>query len=84
MRQALQSDKELSPQDYLGCDMAQFKEGMLWDNYVDWHIDHRVPLQYKLDEKTPTLEEVVQSLHYTNIQPLWASENIAKGNWYVS
>ena len=92
MRHALQSDKELSSQDYLGCDMAtfrahlesQFKEGMLWDNYGDWHIDHRVPLRYKLDGKTPTLEEVAQRLHYTNTQPLWASENIAKANRYVS
>ena len=70
MRHALQSDKELSSQDYRGCDMAtfrahlesQFKEGMLWDNYGDWHIDHRVPLRYKLDGKTPTLEEVAQRL----------------------
>ena len=92
VRQALQSDKELSSQDYLGCDMAtfkthlesQFKDGMSWDNYGDWHIDHRVPLRYKLDGKTPTLEEVVRRLHYTNTQPLWASENIAKGNRYVS
>ena len=92
MRQAFQSDKKLSSQDYLGCDIvtfrahleSQFKEGVSWDNYGDWHIDNRVPLQYKLDGKTPTLEEVAQRLHYTNKQPLWASENIANGNRYVS
>ena len=32
------------------------------------HIDHRVPLRYKLDGKTPTLEEVAQRLHYANTQ----------------
>ena len=92
VRHALQSDKELSSQDYLDCDIAtfrahiefQFKEGMSWENYGDWHIDHRVPLRYKFDRKTPTLEEVAQRLHCTNTQPLWASENIAKGNRYVS
>ena len=92
VRQALQSDKEPSSQDYLGFDIntfrahleSPFKESMSWDNYGNWHIDHRVPLRYKLDEKTPTLEEVVQRLHYTNTQPLWAGENIAKGNRYVS
>ena len=92
MRHALQSDKELSSQDYLGCDFAtfknhvefQFKERMSWKNRGDWYIDHRVPLRYKLDGKTPTLEEVAQRLHYTNTQPLLASENIAKGNRYVS
>ena len=92
MRQALRSDKELSSLDYLGCDIAtfrahlesKFKKNMSWNNYGDWHIDHRVPLQYKLDEKTPTLEEVVRRLHYINTQPLWAIVNIAKGNRYVS
>ena len=76
MRQALRSDKELSSQDYLGCDIATFR--------ADWHIDHWVPVQYKLDEKTPTLEEVVRRLHYINTQPLWAIVNITKGNRYVS
>ena len=79
VRQAFQSDKELSSKDYLGFKNHiefQFKEGISWD--------HRVPLRYKLDGKTPTLEEVAQRLHYTNTQPLWASENIAKGNRYVS
>ena len=50
---------------------SQFKDGMSWDNYGDWNIDHRVPLRYKLDGKTPTLEEVAQRPHYTNTQPLW-------------
>ena len=65
-------------------DKSQFKEGLSWDNYGDWHIDIRMPLRYKLDGKTPTLEEVAQWLHYTNTQPLWASENIAKCNRHVS
>ena len=76
---ALRGDKELSSQDYLGCDIAtfrahlesQFKDGMSWDNYGDWNIGHWVPLQYKIDGKTPTLEEVTQRLHYINTQPLW-------------
>jgi hypothetical protein len=83
---ALKNNKELSSKEYLGCDVEtlkahieeQFKEGMTWDNYGEWHIDHMTPLMYK----NPTLEQVCERLHYSNTQPLWASENKAKGNHY--
>jgi len=71
----------------LGCTVQEFKDhiteqlhdGMTWGNYGQWHIDHIIPLKYG----TPTVEEMVERLHYTNTQPLWASENCAKGNKYV-
>ncbi len=49
---------------------SQFNEGMTWDNWSrnGWHIDHIVPLS-----KGGTN-------HYTNLQPLWAKDNLAKGN----
>ena len=62
---------------------AQFQQGMSWKNYGEWHIDHIIPIKYKQDGKIPTLEEVVQRLHYTNAQPLWAYENLSKGNRYI-
>ena len=73
--------------DMLGCSVedfkdhitAQLRDGMTWDNYGQWHIYHIVPLKYG----APTLEEMVERLHYTNTQPLWASENRAKGSRYV-
>ena len=54
---ALGSDKEFSSQDYIGCTFeifkqhieAQFKEGITWLNYGEWHIDHKIPLAYKQD-----------------------------------
>ena len=53
---------------------------MTWENYGKiWHIDHIVPINYN----NPTLEEVIKRLHYLNTQPLWASENISKGNRYI-
>jgi hypothetical protein len=52
----------------------QFTEGMSWDNYGDWHIDHIVPLS-----SSNTIEEINKLCHYTNLQPLWADENIKKG-----
>ena len=74
--------------EYLGCNIKMFKkqieqqftEGMSWENYGEWHIDHKIPLKYN----KPSLEEVVQRLHYTNTQPMWASENMSKGCQYIS
>ena len=53
----------------------QFKDGMTWDNYGEWHIDHIIPLS-----SAKTEEELIKLFHYTNTQPLWAEENIKKGS----
>lgn len=53
----------------------QFKENMTWQNYGDWHVDHIVPLASAKD-----LDELVALCHYSNLQPLWAYENIAKSD----
>lgn len=55
----------------------QFQEGMSWDNYGEWHIDHILPLsKFDLSNK----EELKKACFYTNLQPMWALENIKKGN----
>ena len=86
---ALKNDKEMSSTEYLGCNIEtfekhieqQFTEGMSWEGYGEWHIDHKIPLKYN----KPSHEEVVvQRLHYTNMQPIWASENMSKGCRYIS
>lgn len=53
---------------------AQFKPGMTWENRGKWHIDHVIPLA-----SAKTQEELVILCHYTNLQPLWAADNIRKG-----
>lgn len=56
---------------------AQFKPGMTWENYGSvWHIDHRRPCA-RFDLSKP--EEQKACFHFTNLQPLWARENIIKG-----
>jgi hypothetical protein len=55
---------------------SQFKEGMHWNNYGKWHIDHIRPCaSFDLTDS----EQQRQCFHYTNLQPLWARENIQKG-----
>ena len=55
----------------------QFKPGMTWWNHTPkgWHIDHITPLA-----SAKTIEETEKLAHYTNLQPMWAIENIKKGN----
>jgi len=53
----------------------QFKSNMTWDNYGEWHIDHIVPIS-----SAKTLQEGIELSRLENLQPLWARENILKGN----
>lgn len=54
---------------------CQFKEGMSWENYGEWEIDHKKPIS-KFDIDTDP--HIVNSL--CNLQPLWKFDNIKKSN----
>jgi len=67
----------------LGCSFEEFKihlenkfvEGMSWDNRSKWHIDHIIPVS-----SAKTEEEIIKLNYYTNLQPLWAKDNLKKSN----
>lgn len=91
LRQALSrqfANKTYRTLDLLGCTApelqqhlaAQFRPGMTIENHGKvWHIDHIRPCA-SFDLADP--EQVRQCFHYTNLQPLFVAENLAKGAKY--
>ena len=58
---------------------AQFTDGMTWDNHGQWHIDHIKPCaSFDLTDA----EQQHECFNYTNLQPLWAVDNLTKGAKY--
>ena len=50
----------------------KFNDGMNWGNHGKWHIDHITPLA------SAKKNELIKLCHYTNLQPLWAKDNMIK------
>jgi uncharacterized protein (DUF2249 family) len=77
---------DFSIQDLMQHLEANFCEGMNWENYGEWHIDHIVPMsafRFKSDEDTG----FKKCWALSNLQPLWAHENLSKGGiqrWSLS
>ena len=85
LRKALNGKKKTNPTlKYLGCDInflkgyleAKFRDGMTWENHgLIWHIDHILPCRsFDLSKE----KDIEKCFHYTNLQPLLASENLTK------
>jgi len=55
-----------------------FTEGMTWQNYGEWHLDHKVPVS-AFNYTKPEHPDFKRCWSLKNLQPLWASENISKG-----
>lgn len=79
--------KDLTTLKLIGCTIEHlqsyfeplFTPGMTWDNYGEWHIDHIRPCA-SFDLTDPAQQR--ECFHYTNLQPLWAEDNIRKSdNW---
>lgn len=71
--------------DLFGCTVEQlwthlesmFSEGMTKENYGKWHVDHIIPCD-SFNLSDPKQQKAC--FHYTNLQPLWAKDNLIKSN----
>ncbi len=56
-----------------------FLPGMTWENYGDWHIDHKIPIA-AFNFETPTDLDFKRCWTLKNLQPLWAAKNASKSD----
>lgn len=86
--QRLKMGKPNQTEILLGADFAtvakhiesKFTEGMSWDKVgVEIHIDHIVPIAAATDTNS-----LLRLFHYTNLQPLWAEDNLKKGSKIIN
>jgi hypothetical protein len=87
VREAIKSngtEKAYSTIDLIGCHVSElknflelkFKDGMSWNNYGEWEIDHIIPCS-SFDLTCNNQQK--KCFNYTNLQPLWKKENRSKG-----
>jgi hypothetical protein len=84
-------NKSASTMKLLGCTIEEFKiyitnkfeNKMSWNNYGihGWHIDHIIPCS-SFDLTDPAQQQIC--FHHTNLQPLWAIDNLKKSNKILS
>lgn len=62
---------------YKTCSRCKLEQSL--ENYGQWHVDHIIPCDsFDLFD----VEQQKICFHYTNLQPLWAKDNLIKGNKY--
>lgn len=60
----------------------QFIEGMTWENYGEWHVDHKKPMA--LFKFTSTDDAGFKECWcLDNLQPMWGKDNLSKGTRYL-
>jgi hypothetical protein len=81
----IKENKPTKSANLLGCTWQEAKthienlwqEGMNWDNYGQWHIDHKRPVSSFAKNELHLMN------HISNLQPLWANDNFAKGDKWI-
>lgn len=68
-----------TPTDLINHLSSQLKDGMTWENYGEWHVDHKLPITSFTftDMYDP---EFKRCWSLENLQPMWGSDNISKSN----
>lgn len=87
---SLHGNKSNSPwKELVGYDIKKLKEriecqflpGMSWENYGEWHIDHKKP-KVLFNFKTKYDNNFKNCWLLANLQPLWAKDNLVKNRFF--
>jgi len=68
-----------TPEELINHLEKQFTDGMTWDNYGQWHVDHVMPISVHDIQKIGD-NEFMRCWSLSNLQPMWGDENIRKSN----
>ena len=68
-----------TPEDLISHLETKFTNGMTWDNYGEWHVDHVKPISSYIILEIGD-DEFMKCWSLNNLQPLWGKENISKSN----
>ena len=68
-----------TPEELINHLEKQFTEGMTWENYGEFHVDHKLPIT-SFDIQEMGDEEFMRCWCLDNLQPMWGEENIRKSN----
>jgi len=68
-----------TPEELISHLEKQFTDGMTWDNYGEWHVDHRMPIS-SFNFESVDDDSFIKCWSLDNLQPMWGKENIVKGN----
>jgi hypothetical protein len=68
-----------TPEELISHLEKQFTDSMTWENYGEWHVDHRMPIS-SFNFKSVDDDSFIKCWSLENLQPMWGKDNIVKGN----
>jgi hypothetical protein len=68
-----------TPEELISHLEKQFTDSMKWENYGEWHVDHRMPISSFVFESVDD-DSFMKCWSLDNLQPMWGKENITKGD----
>ena len=71
-----------TPEELISHLEKQFTDSMTWENYGEWHVDHRMPIS-SFNFESVDDDSFIKCWSLDNLQPMWGKENIIKGSKIV-
>ena len=68
-----------TPEELISHLEKQFTDSMTWENYGEWHVDHRMPIS-SFNFESVDDDSFMKCWSLDNLQPMWGKENITKGD----